>query len=200
MPKISLRFLQLCFFSLLIGVPSLSHSRAILTKIGSSFPMFNGADLSAWLPTGNASWQISNNEIIVNQGSGMLISKLAAPDYQIDFDYWVADNSQASIFVRCSNQNLISTQTAYEILLISRVNNLGAGSIMSPKPVVPTKVANQWNHIQISAIGSQLVVTLNGASNQVVDTRFNAGGPVAINFQAGELRLKNFNITIPGRW
>jgi hypothetical protein len=60
-------------------------------------------------------------------------------------------------------------------------------------------VANQWNHIQVSAIGTQISVTLNGVTGSVVDSRF-AAGPIALNFQGGDLRLKNFNFTIPGRW
>ncbi len=194
------RLLQLLSLVFLMGVSSLSLSQAILTKIGSSFPMFNGSDLSAWTQTGNANWQVSSNQLLANQGSGLLISKLTAPDYQIDFDYWVTDNSQAVIFIRCTNKDVINTDTAYQISLFNRDNSQGAGSIATLNNVAATIVANQWNHMQISVIGSQISVTLNGVNSQVTDTRFGSGGRVAINYQAGELRLKNFNITIPGRW
>lgn len=194
------RLLQLLSLVFLMGVSSLSLSQAILTKIGSSFPMFNGSDLSAWTQTGNANWQVSSNQLLANQGSGLLISKLTAPDYQIDFDYWVTDNSQAVIFIRCTNKDVINTDTAYQISLVNRDNSQGAGSIATLNNVAATIVANQWNHMQISVIGSQISVTLNGVNSQVTDTRFGSGGRVAINYQAGELRLKNFNITIPGRW
>ena len=197
--KIRLQFIRLCALGILLGLCSPSFSQAILTKIGSSFPMFNGADLSAWTQMGNAAWQVSNNQITVNQGSGMLVSKLAQPDYQIDFDYWVSENSQASIFIRCSNPNVINSETAFEIALSNQANQ-GAGSIVTINKVSPTRVTNQWNHIQVSAIGSKISVTLNGVSNQITDTRFGAGGQMAVNYQHGEMRLKNFNVTIPGRW
>jgi hypothetical protein len=200
MLKMPFRLLQLLSLVFLMGVSSLSLSQAILTKIGSSFPMFNGSDLSAWTQTGNANWQVSSNQLLANQGSGLLISKLTAPDYQIDFDYWVTDNSQAVIFIRCTNKDVINTDTAYQISLVNRDNSQGAGSIATLNNVAATIVANQWNHMQISVIGSQISVTLNGVNSQVTDTRFGSGGRVAINYQAGELRLKNFNITIPGRW
>lgn len=161
--------------------------------------MFNGADLSAWTQMGNAAWQVSNNQITVNQGSGMLVSKLAQPDYRIDFDYWVSENSEASIFIRCSNPNVINSETAFEIALSNQANQ-GAGSIVTINKVSPTRVTNQWNHIQVSAIGSKISITLNGVTNQITDTRFGAGGPMAVNYQHGEMRLKNFNVTIPGRW
>ena len=200
MLKMPLRLLQLLSLVFLMGFSSLSLSQAILTKIGSSFSMLNGSDLSAWKQTGNANWQASSNQLLANQGSGMLISKLAAPDYQIDFDYWVTGNSQAFIFVRCTNQDVINTDTAYQILLVNQGNNKGAGSITTLNNVAATIVADQWNHMQISVIGTQISVTLNGVNSQMTDTRFGSGGRIAIYYQAGELRLKNFNVTIPGRW
>ena len=197
--KKPIRLIQLYALSLLLIVSTPVFSQAILTKVGSSFSMFNGADLSAWTQTGNASWQIANKELSVTQGSGMLVSRLSVPDYIIEFDYWVSDNAQASFYFRCTDPNTINTDTAYETLLVNKANGLGAGSILLFNKVKPNQVANQWNHIQISAIGTQISVTLNGIASQVTDTRFSAGS-FAMNYQAGELRLKNLNATIPGRW
>jgi hypothetical protein len=194
-----IRLIRLFTLSLLLSISAPVFSQAILTKVGSSFPLFNGSDLSAWTKTGNASWQIANNELSVTQGSGMLVSRLSIPDYVIEFDYWVSDSAQASFYFRCTDPNTINTDTAYEIPLINKANGVGAGSILLLNKVKPNQVANQWNHIQISAIGTQISVTLNGIASQVTDTRFSAGS-FAMNYQAGELRLKNLNATIPGRW
>jgi hypothetical protein len=199
MLKSPLQLIRFSVLSLLIIASFSAYSQAILTKVGSSFPMFNGADLSAWTKTGNASWQIANNELSVSQGSGMLISRLNLPDYIIEFDYWVSVDAQASMYFHCTNPNTINAETAYEVSLANKSNGVGAGSIQFLSKVKPNQVANQWNHIQISAIGNQISVSLNGIVNQVTDARFSAG-LFAINYQAGELRLKNINVTIPGRW
>lgn len=191
--------IRLLALSLLIIMPFPALSQAILTKVGSPFSMFNGADLSAWTKSGNTSWQISNNELSATQGSGMLVSRLSVPDYLIEFDYWVSDNAQVSIFFRCISPGNINPDTAYEVPLVNQANNIGAGSIRLLSKAKLTGVANKWNHMQISAIGNQISITLNGATNQVTDSRFNAG-PIAINYQAGELRLKDIKVTIPGRW
>lgn len=179
------------------------YSQAIITTLGSPIPMSNGADLSAWKSTGsrngNASWQIDNDEIKVTQGRGILVSHLSIPDFQLRFDYWVSDKTQATVFFRCVNPENINTDTAYEVTLVNETGGLGAGSIFSLNKVKPTPIANQWNHIQIDAIGTQLSVTLNGVTHQVRDTRFGMG-PIALNYLGGELRLKNIYLTIPGRW
>ena len=194
-----IRLIRLSALSLLLIVSAPVFSQAILTKVGSSFPMFNGADLSEWTKTGNASWQIANNELSITQGAGMLVSRLSLPDFIIEFDYWVSDDAQASIYFRCTDLNAINPDTAYQVSLVNKANGVGAGSIWLLSKVKPNQVANQWNHIQISAIGNQISVTLNGIVSQVTDTRFSAGS-FAMNYQKGELRLKNINLTIPGRW
>lgn len=199
MLKKPIQLIRLSILSLLLIVSAPVFSQAILTKVGSSFPMFNGVDLYEWTKTGNASWQIGNNELSVTQGSGMLVSRLSLPDFIIEFDYWVSDGSQASIYFHCVDPNAINPDTAYEASLVNIANGVGAGSIRLLSKAKPSQVANQWNHIQISAIGNQISVTLNGVANQVTDPRFSAGS-FAINYQAGELRMKNINVTIPGRW
>lgn len=184
----------------LISSPVLVYSQAMLTKIGGSFSMFNGADLSAWTQIGNAGWIVNSSDVSVTQGQGMLVSKLSQPDLLIDFDYWVGDHSQASLYFRCSDPNVINSETAYEIILVDQTkNNLGAGSIVNLMKMKLTPVSNQWNHMQISGIGNNLSITLNGSSSQIVDTQF-AAGPFAIAYRAGGLRLKNLNVTVPGRW
>jgi hypothetical protein len=199
MLKNHIRLIRLYVLSLLLVMSIPAFSQAILTKDGSSFPMFNGADFSAWTQTGNASWQIIDKEPSVTQGSGMLVSKLSVPDFQIEFDYWVSNGAQATFYFRCTDPNTINTETAYEVTLVNQANGVGAGSISSLSKAKFNRVSNQWNHIQISAIGNKLSVTLNGVVNQVIDTRFSTG-PIAVNYRGGVLRLKNFNFTIPGRW
>ncbi len=197
--KVSRQFIQLGISCLLLGLSSPSFAQAILTKTGASFPMFNGADISAWKPSGNATWIVNNQEVDVTQGAGTLVSKLSVPDFQVEFDYWVSNNAQASIYFRCTNTNSINAETAYEVPLTNQSKTVGAGSIRLLSNLRDSQVAQQWNHILISGNGSQLSVTLNGVVNQAVDTRHNKG-PIAIDFQGGELRLKNMNFIIPGRW
>jgi hypothetical protein len=194
---------SLSLVGMLFCTPMIAYSQAIITSLGAPIPMSNGADLSAWKSqgarNGNASWQLENNEIKVTQGQGILVSHLSVPDFQLALDYWVSDKTKATIFFRCVNPESINTDTAYEVSLVNEAGGLGAGSILALNKVKPTQVANQWNHIQISAIGTQLSVTLNGVTHQVTDTRFSSG-PIAINYLGGELRLKNIYLTIPGRW
>jgi Domain of Unknown Function (DUF1080) len=183
--------------------PLVSYAQAIITTLGTPIPLFNGADLGAFDHNkdrnGNANWLVINNEIQATQGHSLLVSRLSVPDFQLDFDYWVTDSTQISVFFRCANPDAVNTDTAYEVTLVNQAKGVGAGSILLLNKVKPSKVANQWNHIRISAIGTDLAVTLNGVTHHVQNARF-SNGPLAINYINGELRLKNIYLTIPGRW
>ena len=192
-----------CLSSILVCCSVPVYAQAVITALGTPIPLFNGADLSSFDRSkggnGNANWQIINNEIQATQGHGLLVSRLSVPDFQIDFDYWVSEDAQVVAYFRCANPDAISAETAYEVSLVNRAKDVGAGSIFQLIKVKPSKVANRWNHIQISAIGTDLTVTLNGVTHHVQDARF-SNGPVALNYINGELRLKNIYLTIPGRW
>jgi hypothetical protein len=183
--------------------PLVAYAQAIITTLGTPIPLFNGADLGAFDRNkdrnGNANWLVINNEIQATQGHSLLVSRLSVPDFQLDFDYWVTDSTQISVFFRCANPDAVNTDTAYEVTLVNQAKGVGAGSILLLNKVKPSKVANQWNHIRISAIGTDLAVTLNGVTHHVQNARF-SNGPLAINYINGELRLKNIYLTIPGRW
>ena len=186
-----------------IGISMPAYPQAIIKGLGVPIPMLNGSDLSAWKGSenrnGNASWEIDGQEIKVTQGQGLLVTRLSVPDFQVEFDSWVSKDAQVTAFFRCENPEVINTETAYEVTLVNQPNGLGAGSIYKLSKVKPTKISNQWNHMQISAIGSQISVTLNGQTHQINNAQFSAG-PIAINYRGGELRVKNVYVTIPGRW
>ena len=186
-----------------IGMSLPAYPQAIIKGLGAPIPLSNGADLSAWQGSenrsGNASWEIDGKEIKVTQGQGLLVTRLSVSDFIVEFDYWVDKDTQVTAFFRCENPDVINTDTAYEVTLVNQPNGLGAGSIYKLSKVKPSKIAKQWNHIQISAIGRQISVTLNGQTHQINNTQFSAG-PIAINYGGGELRVKNVYVTIPGRW
>jgi hypothetical protein len=115
--------------SLLVWMPISVYSQAIITTLGSSFPMLNGSDLSAWTQNGNSSWQINNKELHITQGNGMLVSRISVSDIQMEFDYWVSSDAHVSVFFRCMNSSVINSDTAYEVLLVNQKGSLGAGVI-----------------------------------------------------------------------
>lgn len=138
----------------------------------------------------------------MTQGGGWLVSKLPVKNVVIDLQYWVDKHTQASLYVRCTDTNFISRETAYQINLSNKViDGYGAGALVGTTQVSPQKVSGQWNTLRVSVIDSYLNVWMN--ENKVIDNLFNtrfSNGPIALHATGGEFRIQTFNVTIPGRW
>lgn len=179
-----------------------SQAQVIQTAVGSPFSLFANKDFSAWQQQGNANWQIIDQQAVMDQGAGWLISRLPLADFELDTEYWLGQKTQASLYVRVSNPGFVSAATAYQINLSDKpVGDYGAGAIVGLAQTPPSKTRGRWNTLKVKASGPYLSVWLNGQQvvNNAYDTRF-ANGVVALHVQDGAFRIKSFNITIPGRW
>lgn len=190
-------------FSLSITFSTISFAQALQTRIGGAFSLFNGQDTSAWNRVGNANWYPINNGVAADQGSGLLVGRFAFTDYQVEFEYWIDDKTQFSLFTHCLDSNYISTRTALEINLSNNVSGeYGPGSIVGLKKAISIpSILNRWNTVFISSLSNQLTIIINGT--KVIDS-FDSGrftsGPFAIQFNGGNIKITNFSATIPGRW
>lgn len=174
----------------------------MLKSVGSPFSMFATQDFSAWTQYGNANWQYVNQQAFMTQGGGWLVSKLPLTNVIVELQYWIGKRTRASFFVRCTDTNFISRETAYQINLSNKViEGYGAGALVGAVDVSPQKVTDQWNTLKVSVNDSYLNVWLNEHKviDNLFDTRF-AKGPLALHTTGGEFRIRTLNITIPGRW
>lgn len=187
----------------------LNANRSTLAQInqsppGSFFHLLNGQDLSAWNQLGNANWQIFNHETIVSQGSGFLVSRVTLKDFIIKAKYWLDDQANASIYVRCQNSDQISSGNAYQINLTNQnfQQGYGIGSINNlAQALVSPKAIDGWNSITIKGLADNLTVTINDKEliSTFRDVRF-ASGVIAVGYQAGTLKFRSFDGNIPGVW
>jgi len=187
----------------------LNVNRSALAQInqsppGSFFHLLNGKDLSAWNQLGNANWQIFNYETVVSQGSGFLVSRATFKDFVIKAEYWLDEQANACIYVRCQNPDQISSRNAYQINLTNQnfQQGYGIGSVNNlAQALVPPKAVDGWNSITVKGLADSLTVTINGKEliSSFRDVRF-ASGVIAIGYQAGTLKFRSFDGNIPGVW
>ena len=177
-------------------------AQAILLSDGGSFKLFNGQDTSAWTQIGNANWQIRREELVANQGVGMLLGRFPFADFDFQIDYWVAQGSQVSLFIHCTTPGVINRDTAYQVNLSDvPIDGYGAGSLVGALMAPPVATANQWNHLALKSRQDKLTIVLNGTviADKLIAQRF-PSGPMVISFAGGELSIKGISAIIPGRW
>ena len=172
------------------------------TTVGAPFSLFANRDFSAWLQQGNANWQIVDGQALMDQGAGWLIGRLPLADFDLDMEYWLDSQAQASLYIRCVDSAFVSEQTAYQLNLgTGTVQDYGPGSIVHLLRAPKLKTDARWNTVRITARGPYLSIWLNGQhlADKVYDTRF-ARGPFALHVADGAFRIRKLNVTIPGRW
>src|SRR3989441_10120531 len=159
--------------------------------------LFDGKHLEHWHPIGDANWRLENGVVVADKGSGFLVSKEAYTDFQLRVEFWVDEEANSGIFIRCTNPDKVGTDSAYEVNIYDKrpEPSYGTGAIVNVAKVEPMpKAGGKWNIYEITAKGPHLVVTLNGARTvDVLDHKLSRG-PIALQYGAGVGKFRRAEI------
>src|SRR5437762_2838818 len=77
--------------------------------------LFDGKSLAGFNTIGDANWQLMDGLVQANKGNGFLVSKNSYADFQLKVEFWVDDDANSGVFLRCENPQQISAMNAYEV-------------------------------------------------------------------------------------
>jgi hypothetical protein len=164
----------------------------------SATTLFDGSSLDGWNMTGDANWHILEDYVEANSGSGHLVSAESYGDFRLTAEFWVDEDANSGIFIRCSDPADIGSDKCYEVNIFDKrpEQNYRTGAIVDlAEPMAQIDAGGQWNTYEIVAQGSHLMVTLNGQKTvDVMDTK-HASGPFTLQYGAGIVRFRNVQIT-----
>jgi hypothetical protein len=151
--------------------------------------LFDGKNLDNFNQVGNANWRIEDGSAVADKGNGFLVSKNTYTDYQIRAEFWIDDEANSGVFIRCTDPEKIGSGTAYEVnIWDARPDpSYGTGAIVNVGKVDPMPhAAGKWNVYEITAKGSTFTVTLNGQKtvDGAQDAKF-ATGRIALQHGPG---------------
>ncbi len=149
---------------------------------------------------GEANWSATDGTIQATEGPGaaFLVTKESYGDFELRAEFWVSDDANSGIYMRCQDGTTITDRTCYEANIFDQRPDLtfGTGGIVHIAPVAEPfpKAGGKWNTYEITVDGSHLMVTLNGVKTaDVEDTQF-ARGPIALQWARGTVRFRNVQI------
>jgi hypothetical protein len=151
--------------------------------------LFDGKSLDNWDTVGDANWRLVDGVVVADKGNGFLVSKNSYTDFQIRAEFWVDDDANSGIFIRCADPTNITSKNAYEVNIYDQRPDpsYGTGAIVDVAKVSPMpKAGGKWNVYEITAKGPQFTVTLNGT--RTVDGASDsqhASGRIALQHGAG---------------
>ena len=123
--------------------------------------LFDGKSLDNFSPLGDANWRIEDGVLVADKASKIsyLVSKQDYGDFQIRAEFWVSDDANSGIFIRCTDPTEVGSKTAYEVNIFDTRPDpsYGTGAIVDvAKVTTPIKAGGKWNMFEITAKGSHV--------------------------------------------
>jgi hypothetical protein len=161
--------------------------------------LFDGRNLDNWTQIGDANWTLVDGVVQADKGSGgFLVSKNNYTDFQLRAEFWVSDDANSGIFIRCTDPTKVTGSNAYEVNIFDQRPDptYGTGAIVNVAKVSPMpKAGGHWNTYEITAKGPTFTVTLNGIRtvDDAHDNKF-ASGRIALQYGAGVVKFRKLEI------
>lgn len=161
-----------------------------------------GSGLDNWILVGDANWRVVDGAIQADmktdKANSFLVTKNSYTDFRIRAEFWVSDDANSGIYMRCADIKNLTDRTCYEANIFDQRPDptFGTGSIVHLSPVSPMpKAGGKWNTYDVTVKGSRLTVTLNGVVTADIKDSKLTSGPIALQYSAGVVKFRKVQIT-----
>ena len=191
------RTLIVAFALVLVGFAGVQPGYRVAGQ-GKWVTLLDGKSLKGWDVVGNANWSVAEGAVQANMGNGFLVSPMAYTDFEVTAEFWVTDDANSGIFIRCSDPKTINAMNAYEVNIFDKRPDQAyrTGAIVDvAKPSVMTiNTGGKWNTMTVTAKGPKMTVTVNGMKTVDVENSLHAKGPIALQYGAGTVKWRSVKI------
>ncbi len=150
---------------------------------------------------GDANWVVTEQGVEAQdkrQQYAFLMTKSAYQDFLLHVEFWVSDDANSGVYMRCQDPEKPTDTTCYEANIFDQRSDqtYATGGIVhvAPAPNPAPRAGGRWNTYEIRLEGSQLTVKLNGATTaNVSDSKFSQGH-IGLQWGAGTIRLRQVKI------
>jgi hypothetical protein len=177
-----------------LGVATFSPT---VSAQGAWTTLFDGSSLKGWNVVGDANWEVVDGVVQATKGTGFLVTPVPYGDFQITLDFWVTDDANSGVFIRCQDPKTIGAANSYEVNIFDKRPDQAyrtGGIVDVAKPASVVMTGGKWNSFDITARGTKLTVILNGAKMVDVDDTKHTRGPIALQYGAGTVKFRNVRV------
>jgi len=180
----------------IIGFPGILPSHE--TTAQQSTILFDGTTLKGWNMVGDANWELADGAVQASRGmGGFLVTPVSYENFQLTLEFWVTDDANSGVFIRCSDPKNITAMNAYEVNIYDKRPDPSyrtGGIVDVAKPASMINTGGKWNTYEITAQGPKLIVTLNGTRTVDIEHKGYVRGPIALQYGAGTVKFRNVRI------
>ena len=188
---------------MLVGFATVNGAPRANSQTGPGWiQLFDGKTLNGWTPMNDeVNWQVEDGAIVADKkkgkGNPSLVSNNSYKDFEIYAEFWVSDDANSGIYIRCTDPKNISSRSSYEVNIydLRPDPTYGTGAIVDVAPVNPMpKAGGKWNTFEITARGPLMTVVLNGVkTSEGKDAKFESG-PIGLQYGAGLVKFRKVAI------
>ena len=195
------RRMTLALAVLLLAVSGLQPSYESFAQARGGFTtLLAGTTLKGWNMVGDANWEVLDGAVQATKGAGgYLVTPDSYGDFQLTAEFWVSDDANSGIFIRCQDPKTITAANSYEVNIYDKRPDQSyrtGGIVDVAKPMAMINTGGKWNTFDITAQGTKLIVVLNGMKTVDMDHKGHARGPIALQYGMGSSMVKFRNVRI----
>jgi hypothetical protein len=161
-----------------------------------------GSGLDNWIRVGDANWRAVDGAIQadmkIDKANSFLVSKSSYTDFRILAEFWVSDDANSGIYMRCADVKNPTDRTCYEANIFDQRPDptYGTGAIthLAAVSLMP-KAGGKWNTFDITVKGTRVTVALNGVRTAEIQDSKLASGPIALQYAAGVVKFRKVQIS-----
>jgi hypothetical protein len=154
-----------------------------------------------WTRIGAANWRIVDGVAQADSGekgkNSFLMSKQAYGDFVLRAQFWVSDDANSGIYMRCPDLNDITDRNCTEANIFDQRPDptYGTGAIthLSAIKDMP-KAGGKWNTFEITAQGPRIVVVMNGVKTGETDKAHALRGNIGLQWAQGVVKFRKVEI------
>jgi len=180
--------------------------RAHAVQWGRPVTLFNGRDLAGWhaLPGGENAWQVVNGVLTNTKAGANLATDAKYGDFKLHIEFRYPARGNSGVYLRGRHE----VQIEDPVLGVVASEALGAVYGLLPPSESAGKIAGEWQTFDITLIGRQVTVVLNGRevicrrdiagiTGGALDSDEGAPGPIFLQGDHGPIEYRNIVITLP---
>jgi hypothetical protein len=162
-----------------------------------------GKGMENFVTMGGANWRAEADAIVADRrpdtlGTHYLTTKQSFKDFELRAEFWVSEDANSGIYMRCSEVRPMTDRTCHEANIFDRRPDpsYATGAIVwlvnAPTPV--PKAGGRWNTMEITARGTRMTVVLNGVKTAETDQARDTAGPIGLQYAGGVVRFRKLQV------
>ena len=165
--------------------------------------LFDGKNLDHWdaATTPEVSYAIEDGSLVAAKKdpkkTHFLVSKQSFKNFQVRAEFWVSNDANSGIFIRCEDPKKPGAKTCYECNIFDTRPDpsYGTGAIVYHAEVNPMpKAGGKWSTMEITANGRDLSIMFDGQKTAQVRSGLHTEGPIALQYGEGTVKFRKVQI------